>query len=135
MLVINKLTDAKRIDDLEIRHLVEKRIHDLSLEPYDPEVRGYFLVIEPGDSTREIDAQLGFSILGNRWNGTCFGEADFTPSFEVVEEHFGFFDMVFVISDDGYGVEVFVPKSSGIDSTLLAMCQQYAIPAQLPLKP
>ena len=135
MLVINKLTDAKRIDDLEIRHLVEKRIHDLSFEPYDLDVLGYFLVVESSDSTEEIDAQLGFSFLGNRWNGTYFGEADFTPSFEVVEEHFGFFDMVFVISDDGYGVEVIVPKSSGIDSNLLAMCRQYAIPAQEPIKP
>ena len=33
---------------------------------------------------------------------------------------------------DGYGVEVFIPKTVAVDSRLLALCQRYAIPAQEP---
>jgi hypothetical protein len=34
--------------------------------------------------------------------------------------------MVFILSDDGFGVEIFVDMD-GIDPDLLAMCQRYAV--------
>ena len=37
--------------------------------------------------------------------------------------------MVFIISDDGYGIEVWIPKTEGIDPDLLAMCKAFAVPA------
>jgi hypothetical protein len=129
MLAIRDQASAAQIGDLEIRQLVEQRIHDLSVEPYDPDVLGYFLVIEPSDSLEEINGQLGFPILCNRFSGIRFGDAGFTPSFEFVEEYAGCYDAVFILSDDGFGVEVFIPKAEGIDPGLLAMCASYATPA------
>ena len=126
MLVIRELSSVVQISDLEIRHLVEQRFHALSTEPYDPDDLGYFLVMEPSDSLEEINAQLGFSILCNRFSGIKFGDADFTPSFEFVEEYASCYDMVFILSDDGYGVEVFIPKSIDIPE-LLAMCQKFVV--------
>ena len=126
MFVIRELSSAVHISDLEIRHLVEQRFHALSTEPYDPDDLGYFLVMEPSDSLEEINAQLGFPILCNRFSGIPFGDADFTPSFEFVEEYANCYDMVFILSDDGYGVEVFIPKSIDIPE-LLAMCQKFAV--------
>jgi hypothetical protein len=115
-----------------MRSLVEQRFAMLAEdEPYDPDLFGYFIVVDGGDRVTTLDEQLGFPILSNRFDGTHFGDPGFTPCHEILEEHTGCYEMVFVLSDDGYGVEVFIPKS-GVDADLLALCQRYAIPAREP---
>ncbi len=37
--------------------------------------------------------------------------------------------MVFVLGDDGFGIDLFVPKLPGIDAQLLAFCETYATAA------
>jgi len=128
MQVIRDPASTAQIANPEIRRLVEQRIYDLGKEPFDLATLGYFLVIEPGDTLNTINTQLGFPILTNRWTGLHFGQPDFVPSFEFVEEFSGCFEIVFVISDDGFGIEVFVPKTAGIASELLELCQRYATP-------
>ena len=128
MQVIRDPASTAQIANPEIRRLVEQRIYDLSKEPFDLAALGYFMVIEPGDSLNTINAQLGFPILTNRWTGLHFGEPDFMPAFEFVEAFASCFDMVFIMDDSGYGIEVFIP-SEGVDPDLLAMCQRYAMPA------
>jgi hypothetical protein len=71
---------------------------------------------------------MGFPILANRFTGIEFGQPGFIPSFEILVEHAHCYEMVFIISDDGYGIEVFIPKDLGIHPDLLAMCLQYAMP-------
>ena len=136
MLILRDPAASIHVHDAEVRVLVEQRFAMLSVdEPYDPDVFGYFIVLEDCDGLANLDTQLGFPILSNRFNGTHFGEAGFTPSFEILEEHASCYEMVFVISDDGYGVEIFIPKACQIDRDLLAMCQRYAVPAQEPTRP
>ena len=48
----------------------------------------------------------------------------------MIEEHRSCYELVFIFSDDGYGIEIFVPKVDGIDPDLLAMCRQFAVPAR-----
>ena len=128
MQIIRDPLDATRIGDPELRHLIEKTMHDLNHDgPYDPDELGYFLIVQPGDSLDVLSDKIGFSIMANRWTGMEFGHADFTPSFEIVEEHAGYYAMVFIISDSGFGVEVFIPKTEGVDPALLAMCKRYAV--------
>lgn len=130
MLVLRDPALASTIGDPEMRAIVEQRFEMLSAEePYDPDLNGYFTVVEPGDRLDALNHQIGFSILTNRFDGTHFGDSGFTPSFEILEEHAGCYEMVFIISDDGFGVEVFIPKRPGIDPDLLAMCARYATPA------
>ena len=66
--------------------------------------------MEQEDTLEKIDAQLGSSILSNRYSGIRFGQPDYVPSFELIDEHAGYYEMVFILSDDGFGVEVFIPK-------------------------
>jgi len=127
MLVIRDLESVAQITDPEIRQLVQKRIHDLG--DYDPDELGYFLVIEAGDTVEAINAQIGFAILCNRSTGIHYGTAGFVPSFEFMEEYTSCYDTVFVLSDDGCGIEVFIPKTAGLDPELLAMCARFASPA------
>ena len=128
MLVIRNPLDAASIADPELRNLIEKTMRDLSPDgPYDPDELGYFLIVQPGDSLDILSAQIGFSLMVNRWTGIEFGHAGFTPSFELVQEHAGYYEILFIVSDDGYGVEVFIPKVEGVDPALLAMCKRYAV--------
>ena len=58
-----------------------------------------------------------------------FGSPAFAPSWELLEEHPRFYEIVYILSDDGFGVEVFVPKRADVPQELLAMCAAYATPA------
>ena len=132
MRVIRAAAEAGELANDEVRSLVEQRIATLSEdEPYDPDVHGYFIVLEAHDSTDAVGQKLGFSVLCNRWDGSRFGEPTFTPSWELIEEHPSCFEIVFVLSDSGYGVLVFVPKEH-VDPDLLAMCRAHAIRTQEP---
>ena len=111
MQIIHTEEDASTVTDPELRHLIS-RVYDSVIEF--PEILCFVLLVEAGDSIPTLDAQLGFSILS-------------TPR-DILEEHAGYFEMLFVISDDGSGVEVFVPKTAGIAPDLLAMCAQFASP-------
>ena len=120
------------IGNPEMRCLVELRIQELVEFDPDaaPSLLAKFIVMEAGDRLDELDAQLGFPILTNRWTGVRFGQVGFTPSWEVLEEHRTCYEMVFVLSDDGYGVELFIPKHPSMDSELLSMCAEFSLPAQ-----
>lgn len=126
MQIIRDLAGTSQILDLAIGALVRQRINDLGCEEFDSAELGYFLVVEIGDTLEALETQLGFSILANRFTGIRYDQADFTPSFEFIEEFAACYDMVFVLSDDGYGVEVFVPKAEGVPPDLLVMCRTFA---------
>jgi hypothetical protein len=40
------------------------------------------------------------------------------------------YEMLFIQSDEGHALVILIPKTAGIDPELLAMCAQYATPAQ-----
>lgn len=70
-------TIADAIADPEMRDLVQQRL--LDIEPHSLSELGAIIVVEPGDSIAAIDRQLGFHILGNRWDGTRWGAPAFAP--------------------------------------------------------
>lgn len=129
MRVIRDLTSAARIPHADIRCLVLERIHELGGDAFDSQAMGYSLVVEEGDNLDAVNAQLGFDLLCNRYSGIRFDAPGFAPSFEFIEEFPTCYDLVFIISDDGYGIEIFVPKGPGIPSDVIAMCQQHAFRA------
>jgi hypothetical protein len=110
MQIIRTQEDASTIADPELRQLIA-RVHESVIEF--PEILYFILIVEVGDTIAMLDTQLGFPIL--------------TTPREILEEHAGYFEMVFVISDDGSGVEVFIPKTEGVDSDLLAMCEMHVL--------
>ncbi len=121
MIVVRSLQSTHQISNPVIRALVQQRINDLGGEAFDADSLGYFLVIEAGDTIEAISTQVGFNILQNRFTGIRFDDTGFTPSFEFIQEFAACYDMVYVIDDSGYGVELFVPKEEGIDPDLIAI--------------
>jgi len=126
MLVINDSSSLSRLPDSEVRDLIRQRIEEYGSDAD----LATFIVVEPGDPLESLDAQLGFSVLANRFDGKRYGDPEFTPSFEVLEEHPGCYEMVLVLADYGDGVLVFIPKHDGVDGDLRALCATYAMPEQ-----
>jgi hypothetical protein len=92
------------------------------------------ILIEPGDTPEELDIEFNGAFLINHYSGRRFGDDGFRPCFETLEEYPTFYDMVFCEGDAGFGVEVIVPKTDGIDARLLNLCAQFATLAP-PLTP
>ena len=130
MLVLRNPADAARVADATVRQLVETRFRQLSQDwTFDSERCGFMVLIEPGEHVDAIERATGVDVMADVFGETHFGDPDFTPATEVIEEHAGCFELVFVFTDDGYGIESFVPKTDGMDPQLLAMCAQFAVPA------
>ena len=130
MLILNDPSLINRITDLSIQALVSQRFSQiLSGEPYDYDLHGYMIVVESGDSIESLESETCCSILHNTFDGTHFGDPNFTPCFEALEEHASCYEMVFILSDSGFGIALFIPKHSGINSDLLALCTEYAVAA------
>ncbi|SFM51565.1 hypothetical protein [Nitrosomonas communis] len=131
MLILNDPTLVHRISDPAIRSLVQQRFFEVCAgEPYDYDIHGYMVVVEPGDSIAALEQEIGFPILHNLFDDTCYGEPDFSPSFEALEEHAGCYELVYIFNDEGFGAGIFIPKQPGVDGDLLAMCAEYAVSAQ-----
>ena len=130
MLILRDPTMASSITDPDIRRLVELRYVEICAgDPYDYDSHGYMIVMEPSDSVDALEEESSCPILRNLFDKTCFGDPDFAPSCEALEEHSACYEMVFILNDDGFGIEIFIPKTNGIGADLLGMCAMYAEPA------
>jgi hypothetical protein len=130
MLVLRDPASANSIVDPALRGLVEQRFEDIcDGEEYEADLHGYMIVIEPGDTAEALEAESSCPILHNLFGTAHFGDPDFKPVFEVLEEHPFCYEMVFVPSDGDFGILIFFPKQAGIDPELLALCAEYAEPA------
>lgn len=85
----------------------------------------HFHAVEAGDGLVEIEAALGFAVDINLVDGIAFGHPDFIPSWEWIERHVGYFELAFVLSDDGFGHVLFVPDQHDTNSRLLALCRDH----------
>lgn len=125
------LIDSKTIEegarswpDCDVRKLLAAHVARLS--EYEGHGLGElvrFIVFEHGDTVTDLDAALGFPIMTNRFDGIHYGEPNFSPSWEVAEEYSHWYELIFVLSDDGFGVVVFIPKNT--QPQLLKMLRQY----------
>ena len=113
-----------------LRRLIEKRIAEINeCSPWDADELGYFIVVEPGDSAGLLEAEIGFPVLRGLLDDIPFPEEGFSPSFEWAEVHAeGFYELVYIVNDGGYGYDIFIADQPGADPNLLAMCQAYATP-------
>ena len=130
MIIFNEIEKIKQFYQIELRqHMLEiiGKITDGAF--YNPSIYGHFVLVEAGDSITEIEAKTGCQIMHDLSNKCQFDDSKFQPSFEWLVEHPSFYEAVFIISDDGFGVDLLIPKALGIDVELLAMCAEYAVPA------
>lgn len=118
---------ADTYTDVHLRQLLSQRMHQLrSNFEGDLEDIVHFLIVEPGDTPREVEAELGFSPLRNMVDGLCFGDPDFSPSCEWIQCHGRWFELVYILSDDGFGAIVWIANDPGTEFDLHSLCLEYA---------
>lgn len=131
MIVLHDTETISTLADAELRRLIELRISQINeCCPWNAEELGPMIVIGPGDTADDLSAIMGFSILEGLFDESHFGDEDFSPAFEFAESHGDHvFELVYIVSDGGYGYDIFIPNLPGIDPVLLSFCQTYASPA------
>lgn len=73
------------------------------------------VVIQPGDPPEVIHEAVGFPI--------CWDQAPDQPSWEWMNDHGSWFELAYVLTDDGFGVLVFVADHPDVNDTLLFNCR------------
>ena len=121
MLILKSPSSFDSITDPNILKLVKLRHDQLGDEMFDSAI-----IIEAGDSLSDIEQEIGFSILTNLFDDVRFPDPDFVPCFEVLEDHGGCYEMLFILSDGDEAIVIFIPKV-GVDPLLLSMCSQFAV--------
>ena len=121
MLQIQNLSQLDLITDPDILKLVKLRHDQLGDEMFDSAI-----IVEAGDSISDIEEEIGFFVMTNLFDGVRYPDPDFVPCFEVLQDHGGCYEMLFILSDGDDEIEIFIPKT-GIDNELLAMCAQYSV--------
>ncbi len=82
-----------------------------------------FVIVQPGDGPDPLEAELSFSPFQNPGDGTSFGDPEFTPGWEWIEDHGHCFEVVFIFDDSGFAHVVLIEKSKGVDLELLKLCE------------
>ena len=107
--------------DQAVTALIQQRLADLLQDDDSPmEELVFFVVPDPGETIQQLVEALG----------TDLQTVDGSPLWEFLEEHPTCYEFVLVLSQDGFGAEVFIPKA-GMDADLLALCQLHAVPVKV----
>lgn len=109
-----------------MRAVVRQHIQSLNEQGFDPGEIMDVYVLDQSDTAGTLQSVIGFSPLVNRHTGVRFDSEGFTPYWEQFIQHDGWFELVCVLSDDGVGCVVLIPRNAQ-DTNLLSMCQQYAM--------
>ena len=131
MIVLRDPATTSQLTNPYIHELVSLRWSQiLAGEPYDYDRHGYMVIVEPGDTVEQLEQEVGLPVLRGLFDDVPYGDPDFTPCFEILEEHIyekrRIYEMVFISNDDGFATTVIVPACEGIPTDLLAMCRSFA---------
>lgn len=84
-------------------------------EGYSLEELAHFLIVSPGDELSDVNRVLGLDLAR-------------TPP-EYVDPHDGWFELVVVVSDDGFGWVILIKDDPAMDAHLLSICRDHVHPA------
>lgn len=73
-----------------------------------------FVVAEPNDTIAGVETATGFPLFTE-------------PAFEWVQDHGGWFEGIVILSDDGFGIALFVPDHDEIDPGMLSVMRDQAM--------
>jgi hypothetical protein len=84
-----------------------------------------FVVIQSFDRPRWVENALGYSVFENPVDGTRWGDPEYTPAFEFIEDHGFAFELAFQFTDDFTHV-FFVENAPNTHPDFLSFCAHYA---------
>jgi hypothetical protein len=84
-----------------------------------------FVVFQAGDRPCFLEQVLGWSLFQNIGDGSWYGQPDYSPAFEWIEDHGSFFELAFQFTEDFTHV-VIVENASGVHHDVLNFCRTFA---------
>ncbi|QDK33998.1 hypothetical protein [Sphingomonas sp. IC081] len=97
----------------EVHTLLEAHLDRLAeYDGFGLEDLAMFAIAMPGDTLDSINEEFGRSLIDS--NGT------FIQPPEIIQRHTDWFEIAFILSDDGFGLVLFVPIDSSTDARLMA---------------
>jgi hypothetical protein len=129
MFIVRKPSEVSGLFHVGIGQIVSQRLSELRLSAEEalPDL-GTFVVVEPGDAIGDIEEASNCCITTDFFEEAHYGSSDFVPSHEWLEHHREqqCFEMVFIMTDDGYFTVLLIPDDPGIDPDLLSLCRDYS---------
>jgi hypothetical protein len=102
--------DPQLKDLLALRR--DQLLHDTAGE-YELGDLVHIIVVQPGDSIAGIEAAANFPLFTE-------------PAFEWAQDHGRYLESVVILSDDGFGIAIFVPDTDGGDPSMLSILREQA---------
>lgn len=128
MLILRDPSQLGQVENAYIRGLIAQRFQEITIDGYSYDDLGMVVLAEPGDSIADLEKAGGVWITSGIFTDTKYGDPDFAPCFEFLEEHTGHcFELTHILAGD-FGVCTVIPDQPGIDPELLRFCQEYAEP-------
>lgn len=109
-----------------MRNAILRRIMELSSNEEKPLTElAEFWLVETDDSIETLEQATGLPIA-HGWNSKArYGNAEFVPAWELLDEHPTCYEMTYITNDSGYGVVFWILKGVS-NAALLKMCADYA---------
>lgn len=104
--------------DESITSMIGLRVSELT-EEFTMEDLVFFIIPEAGDTLTQVESAIGRE----------FHSPEGLPQWELMEEHPGLYEIVMVLDDSGFGVEILIPKE-GIDPELSDLCRRHSTPSR-----
>jgi hypothetical protein len=112
--------------DPTLRQLLTLRRDQLAEDGLDLDEIVHIIVVRPGDTLAEVEAEAGVAIATNLVDGSRFGDPEFEPLFEYVTRKDGWLEAVMILSDDGFGLVLFVPDTIDVDPAISLLLRRHA---------
>lgn len=108
------LSDASAVlEGNEVHGLLEAHVESLAAyADFDLPDLAMFAIAMPGDTLDSIEDELGRSLIDDA--------GAFNQPPEIVQRHQRWFELAWILSDDGFGLVLFVPIDSNTDARLMA---------------
>ena len=118
MIVIRTAEEMARALDSPLNPTLKQRLQShwerlSEWEDYELSELAVFLIAQKGDTLENAEAAFGEPLI--RDSKFCF-----LP--EVVEQHGGWYEVTFILSDDGFGLVLLAQVDPNTDGRLLAAC-------------
>lgn len=120
MFIIRNATDMARAlcspIDSDLKALLRRRLHQLYADTgggCDLGDLAHFVLVDPGDGAVGVEIAAGFPLFHD-------------PAFEWVQDHGTYLEGVVILSDDGFGIALFVPNDEAVDPLILSTMRDQA---------
>lgn len=109
-----------------LQRLLLSRIAALVRDGHDLTDLTQILIVQAGDSEADIIEEIGLSPLVNPLDGCRYGDPQFHPWWDWLQETNSWFEMVITVGNAGFAFVLLIQDDDGVCPDLLAMCREYA---------